>query len=77
MTPMQCLKNFDSSARKQSCRCLGGDTFTDQERYLVELLEVAGENEFVVLLLQGRHGHAQDALILGRQALLHILDHTP
>ena len=45
--------------------------------HLVELLEVAGEDELVVLLLQGRHGDAQDALVLGRQALLHVLDHAP
>lgn len=44
---------------------------------LVELFEVAGEDPLVVLLLQGGHGHAQDALVLGRQALLHVLDHPP
>ena len=44
---------------------------------LVELLEVAREDPLVVLLLQRRHGHAQDALVLGRQAALHILDDAP
>ena len=45
--------------------------------YLVELFEVPGEDPFVVLLLQGGHWDPQDAFILGRQALLHILDDTP
>lgn len=45
--------------------------------HLVELLEIPGQDPFVVLLLQGGHGHPQDAFILGRQALLHILDHAP
>ena len=44
---------------------------------LIELLEVSGQDPFVVLLLQGGHGHPQDALVLGRQALLHILDDAP
>ena len=42
--------------------------------HLVELLEVPGEDPFVVLLLQGGHGDPQDALVFGRQTLLHILD---
>ena len=45
--------------------------------HLVELLEVSGEDPFVVLALQGGHFHPQDAFILGRQRLLHVLDHTP
>lgn len=45
--------------------------------HLIELLEVAREDPLVVLLLQRAHLDAQDPLILGRQALLHILDHSP
>ena len=41
---------------------------------LVQLLVVAGQDVLVVLLLQGGHGDTDDALLLGRQALLHILD---
>ena len=45
--------------------------------HLVELFEVSGEDPFVVLALQGGHFHPQDAFVLGRQGLLHVLDHTP
>ncbi len=45
--------------------------------HLVELLEVSGEDPFVVLALQRGHFHPQDTFILRRQGLLHILDHTP
>ena len=45
--------------------------------YLIEFLEVSGEDPFVVLTLQRGHLHSQNALILGRKRLLHILDHTP
>lgn len=43
---------------------------------LVELPEVAGQDPAVELLLQRRHAHAKDALPLGRQALLDVLDHA-
>lgn len=45
--------------------------------HLVELLEVSGEDPFVILALQRGHFHPQNALILRRQGLLHVLDHTP
>lgn len=48
---------------KQRGRGGGADT------HLVELLEVAGQDPAVVLALQRRHAHAQDALVLGWQGL--------
>mmetsp|Transcript_5471 Transcript_5471/g.13814 ORF Transcript_5471/g.13814 Transcript_5471/m.13814 type:complete len:286 (-) Transcript_5471:311-1168(-) len=41
---------------------------------LVERVEVATQNHLVVLLLQRRHLDAQNALRLGRQTLLHVLN---
>lgn len=40
---------------------------------LVEILEISCQDPLVVPPLQGGHLHAQDALILGRQALLNVL----
>lgn len=42
---------------------------------LIQLPEIALQDPLVVLLLQGAHLHAEDALVLGRQAAFHIFDH--
>lgn len=43
---------------------------------LVKFLEVPGQDPAVVLLLKRSHLHTQNALVLGWQTLLHVLDHT-
>ena len=59
--------------RDVCCKPYKGSWGQRTAQHLVELLEIAGEDPLVVLLLQGGHGDAQDLLPLGRQALLHVL----
>eukprot|EP00955_Chlamydomonas_euryale_P108564 365860-Chlamydomonas_euryale.AAC.3 len=81
-TPRRCLleSRFPSSERVVAALFELHDDV--QQRHLaalgalVQLLEVSGQDPLVVLPLQRRHLHAQDALILGRKGALDLLDHT-
>ena len=42
----------------------------------VEVPEVAGEHPPIILLLQGRHAHAQDALVFRGERFLDVFDHA-
>lgn len=72
LTQYNSSNTMSNVARQSSCPAGGSNSTTT----FVELLEVPRQDPLVVLPLQRRHLHTQDALRLGRQTGLHILDHA-